>query len=169
MILCTGVTLLSIEDMRYNFLTFVMCFLWGIEDGALNIHTYQVLGTEFKSKTEPFSVFNLIQGLAVFAFQGAQSMIDTDHKGSIVNWTLVVGAFAVLACLTTYFMPFNKIDKNSPEYRARMEIAGASSEIVSASSLQLSPVGQSDKNRDYKLNLTENTQSSMFRDSSTKE
>ena len=68
MILCIGVTLLSIEDMKYNFLTFVMCFLWGIEDGALNIHTYHVLGTEFKSKSEPFSVFNLVQGLAVFAF-----------------------------------------------------------------------------------------------------
>jgi len=106
-ILTAAVTLISIQVLKYNWLTYVMCFIWGIQDGAINIHTYRILGTEFKSKSEPFSVFNLVQGISVFCFQGIQSMIDSDEKGSLEDWTLVAGVFGAVALGVTYFMPFN--------------------------------------------------------------
>jgi predicted MFS family arabinose efflux permease len=47
--LTTTITYLSILSLQYNFLTFLMCFAWGIQDGALNSHTFQMLGFEFES------------------------------------------------------------------------------------------------------------------------
>lgn len=36
----TIVTYLSILSLDYTFLTINMCFTWGIQDGALNSHTF---------------------------------------------------------------------------------------------------------------------------------
>lgn len=78
--LVTLLTIFSILSKRYGWLTFVMCSIWGIQDGAVNIHTFKILGSEFKSKSEPFSVFNLVQGISVFVFQGIEGVIDSDNK-----------------------------------------------------------------------------------------
>lgn len=67
-IVMIGITLWSIGIERYNFITFMMSFAWGIQDGTINIHTMRTLGSEFKSKSEPFGVFNLVQGITVFIF-----------------------------------------------------------------------------------------------------
>ena len=61
------VTILSINSADYNALSFLMTFLWGFQDGALNIHTFQILGFEFETQSEPFGVFNLVQGIGVAA------------------------------------------------------------------------------------------------------
>ena len=68
-IVMTGVSLFSISLARFNYLTYTMTFLWGVQDGAVNIHTLQTLGSEFESHGEPFGVFNLMQGISVFIFQ----------------------------------------------------------------------------------------------------
>ena len=68
-LIMTSASLVSIYYERFNALTFVMAFFWGLEDGIFNIHTYQVLGSEFETKSEPFGVFTFVQGLAVFIFQ----------------------------------------------------------------------------------------------------
>ncbi len=39
MILTTICTLLTILKNKYNYLTFITCFLWGVVDGFANIHT----------------------------------------------------------------------------------------------------------------------------------
>ena len=33
------VTLLSIHKHEFNYLTYVMCFMWGYQDGGIIIHT----------------------------------------------------------------------------------------------------------------------------------
>ena len=38
-ILMTIVTIISIGSGRFNWLSFVMSFLWGVQDGMINIHT----------------------------------------------------------------------------------------------------------------------------------
>lgn len=65
----TLITLISVSIERFNWLSFVMSFLWGIQDGMINIHTLRTLGFEFISHSEPFGVFNLFNGLSVFVFQ----------------------------------------------------------------------------------------------------
>ena len=67
-ILTISVTLASIGASRFNWLSYLMSFMWGIADGTINIHTLQTLGFEFNSHSEPFGVFNLVQGISVFTF-----------------------------------------------------------------------------------------------------
>lgn len=65
-ILMTGATLLSISMARYNWNTFLMTFMWGIQDSFFNIHAFKILGSEFTNHSEPFGVEQLLQGISVF-------------------------------------------------------------------------------------------------------
>jgi MFS family permease len=47
-------SLVVIYQVSYNYITFICCFFWGLSDGALNIHSFQVLGSEFESTDLPF-------------------------------------------------------------------------------------------------------------------
>lgn len=44
-----NVTAVSVYSEKYDWMTFLMCFLWGLQDSSLNIHTFQILGFEFIS------------------------------------------------------------------------------------------------------------------------
>ena len=72
----TAVALASVNSQEFGSLTFAMCFLLGFQDGATNIHLFQLLGSEFDSQAASFSVFNMLQGLSVFLFMIAQTFID---------------------------------------------------------------------------------------------
>lgn len=147
----TIITVFSILSEHYGWLTFVMCFIWGIQDGAVNIHTFQILGFEFVSKSEPFSVFNLVQGIAVFGVEGIQGSIDSDDKHQQMLYTIVCGGFGMVACGITYFMPFNKTDNS--ELTRDLQISATTSGHMS-SSLPQSPTGSK-----YKLNTSDNNSS----------
>jgi predicted MFS family arabinose efflux permease len=45
---------------EFNYLAYIMCFVWGFQDSGLNCLTRCVLGFEFESKITPFSVFNFV-------------------------------------------------------------------------------------------------------------
>ena len=38
--LMTAVTFTSVDMCEYNYMTFIMCFVWGYLDGANNIHIF---------------------------------------------------------------------------------------------------------------------------------
>ena len=38
-----NVTAVSVNSEKYDWMTFLMCFLWGLQDSSLNIHTFQIL------------------------------------------------------------------------------------------------------------------------------
>ena len=44
-IVMIAVSMISIYSEQFNILTFIMSFLWGVQDGVINTHTYQVLGS----------------------------------------------------------------------------------------------------------------------------
>ena len=71
----TATTCYSVHMDKYNYMTFIMTFVWGYLDGAINIHSFQILGFEFASKSLPFGVFNLVQGICVFAMQEIQGQL----------------------------------------------------------------------------------------------
>lgn len=77
------------------------------------------MGFEFESQSEPFGVFNLIQGISVFIFQLIQSYLDTTNNQTVITYTLIVGAFAAAAHLTTYFFPYSKISTNDEDIDKR--------------------------------------------------
>jgi len=47
----------STNSLKYNYLSFLMCFLWGIQDSISMSNTMQILGFEFETESEPFGVF----------------------------------------------------------------------------------------------------------------
>jgi len=49
----TILSLVVIYQVSYNYVTFTCCFFWGLSDGALNIHSFKVLGSELVNRS-PF-------------------------------------------------------------------------------------------------------------------
>ena len=66
--LMMGSTITFIIMFEFNYMVWIMCFLWGFTDSAINTNTQEMVGFEFDNNSEPFSVANLIQCLANFSF-----------------------------------------------------------------------------------------------------
>lgn len=58
-VIMTALSIWFIIIDNYNVLTFFMTFFWGLQDAALNTHSSQMLGFEFATNVEPYSIFNL--------------------------------------------------------------------------------------------------------------
>jgi MFS family permease len=97
-------TLFYLSYLRYNLLVFLMAFMWGVEDGAVNTHCLEMLGFEFDDNTVPFSIFSMFEAVAVFVFQILQSFVG-DSYGWYIGLTGLSGA---LMCGTTYFFEFRE-------------------------------------------------------------
>lgn len=58
--------ILSVWNNKFDWLSFLMCFLWGCNDSAVNVYIYQVNGFEFENASDPFAVWNVLMGLSNF-------------------------------------------------------------------------------------------------------
>jgi MFS family permease len=67
-ILMTLITCAFIQVYEFNWLPWVMCFIWGFQDSMVNTHSQEMLGFEFDNNSEPFSIFNILQCFACFIF-----------------------------------------------------------------------------------------------------
>jgi MFS family permease len=54
------VVTMSTNSLKYNSLSFILCFLWGVQDSISMSNTMQILGFEFESDSEPFGVFQTV-------------------------------------------------------------------------------------------------------------
>ncbi len=70
------VTVLYAIIYDFGVLAFLMCFLWGFQDSAVNTHSQEILGFEFENNSEPFSVFNIAQCMATAIFSLIQIAVD---------------------------------------------------------------------------------------------
>lgn len=57
--LTTLLTLVFLSVNRYCWLAHMMTFMWGLQDSFTNTHCLEMLGFEFETNTEPYSVMNL--------------------------------------------------------------------------------------------------------------
>lgn len=39
----------TINRLKYDWVTFVTCLVWGFQDGVVNTHVFNILGFEFSS------------------------------------------------------------------------------------------------------------------------
>ena len=101
-----GVTVGFILVFKYNALAFIMCFFWGFQDSAVNTHTQEILGFEFDDNYTPFSLFNIWQSIACFAFQLVFSVINGQDE--YLWMTIIATVAAVICCGVTYFFPFRE-------------------------------------------------------------
>ena len=51
---------------HYDWRWYMVCFFWGILDSSDNTLISTILGFEFTSKTEPFSVYKFLQSFSAF-------------------------------------------------------------------------------------------------------
>ncbi|CDW80279.1 major facilitator superfamily protein [Stylonychia lemnae] len=109
MIVMFAFTFGFLVDYRYTWLTFVMTFLWGLQDSAVNTHVFEMLGFEFDNNDDAFAIYSLIQSLASFIFQFSQSLVDTHEKYYI--YTGVLAFIGVICIGITYFFDFKHLQK----------------------------------------------------------
>lgn len=67
-VITTVVTAIYIKTNVYGFMAFVMAFFWGLSDSCVSIHLDAILGFEFTSNKEPFSIDCLIESTTVVTF-----------------------------------------------------------------------------------------------------
>lgn len=85
---------------KFSALAFVMCFLWGIQDGAVNTHCMEMLGFEFEDSSDAFAVFSMFQGIVCFSVQLIQSAV-IDRNGFII-YTACIGIIGFVSLGLTY-------------------------------------------------------------------
>lgn len=98
-ILQTCITLLYLSIFEYNWLAFAMAFMWGFQDSANNTHTSEMLGFEFDSNTQPYSIDNLVESVGVFVFDIGEAFVKGRKAFLIFN--LIVGILGVCFNATT--------------------------------------------------------------------
>jgi hypothetical protein len=104
--LATALTIIFLVYEDYNWFTFVMAFMWGVEDGSVNTHALEMLGFEFDDNTDPFAIFSMFEAFAVFIFQLIQSRVDGRDKYFI--YIGVAGGLGCIMCGMTYFFDFKE-------------------------------------------------------------
>ena len=65
-----------------------------------------MLGFEFDTATDPFSVFASIQALGVVIFQLIQSYLDTDSEKALQTYTGIVCVLGLFLTGITYFFEY---------------------------------------------------------------
>ena len=60
MVAMTAVTFTFCLLWEFSWLAYLMCFLWGFQDSAINTHSGEILGFEFDSNSEPYAVYNIL-------------------------------------------------------------------------------------------------------------
>ena len=115
----TGVTILSINLLTYNYVTFIMCFMWGYQDGSQNTFLFQILGFEFASNSDPFGVFTVWQGLSVFSFQMIEgNFVDENNQHQLTVYTIIIGVIGLIFNGVTFGFKF-RVDQARMKERAK--------------------------------------------------
>lgn len=75
----------------------VLCTVWGIQDGAVNVMLDCILGFQFDSKRTPFSVNKMVYSMFIFVFVFSQSFIVT--RNAQIAWLLFCSVFQVFSIM----------------------------------------------------------------------
>ena len=96
----------QIQMNKDNFLVYAFTFFWGFSDGAVCIHTDTILGFEFDTAQDPFSVCICIQSIGAVVFQIIQGVIDEDSEVTLKIYTSFVCIIGVCLCAITLLFDF---------------------------------------------------------------
>ena len=62
------------------------------------------MGFEFENNSEPFSVFNLVQAIAVFIFEIVETSVSS--YPAYLFYTIVIGTIGLISCGIAYSFEF---------------------------------------------------------------
>jgi MFS family permease len=111
---CVSIVILYIMIDEYTWLAYLMTFAWGWMDSCASIHLDAILGFEFESSKEPFSIDSLFEALMVFTFQMIQSIIETQHQ--MLVYMCCLGVLGVLMTTSTLFFGFRSRNIKNEEF-----------------------------------------------------
>mmetsp|Transcript_34919 Transcript_34919/g.33963 ORF Transcript_34919/g.33963 Transcript_34919/m.33963 type:complete len:224 (-) Transcript_34919:26-697(-) len=89
---------------RYSWMAYAMTFFWGWQDSFISIHIDSILGFEFPTTKEPFSVDSFMESLTVFSFEVVNSMID--GRESRIAYIFLVGMVGIISNYMTLYFKF---------------------------------------------------------------
>ena len=102
-----GITIGFIQVFEFNWMAWVMCFLWGCQDSGVNTQVQEMLGFEFdNASSEPFSIYNIFQCLACFIFQIIEAYVNDQPQ--YLYYTIALAVICVIANGMPYFFPFRE-------------------------------------------------------------
>ena len=90
----------------YSVWAYVVTFMWGFQDSSISIHLNSILGFEFASNKEPYSIDALVEAIMVFTFQVIQSRIRSVNAHFM--YMTFVGLCGIAMTLTTYFFDYTE-------------------------------------------------------------
>jgi hypothetical protein len=91
---------------KYNALVFLVTLLWGFQDSSVNTHVSEILGFEFETNVEPYSVFNLVQSATVFVFLSIEAYIKSHMQYYAYN--IIIGILGLFMCGATLNFKFKR-------------------------------------------------------------
>jgi len=95
---------------EYNYLAFVMAFIWGLQDSCSNTQVSEILGFEFENNVESYAGSTIIQSFGVMLIAGIDIFIVNQQRLFIFN--LVIGILGILMCSKTLEFDFKKDSKS---------------------------------------------------------
>ena len=118
--------IVNIREGNFGVLSYVLCFLWGLQDGIVNTHCFQMLGYEFDTYGDQYSVFQFVQGISVSIFQFTESELDIDSDDSnrsILNYTYFISVFGLVCIAYTFTFDFKKVVRKPEEEKGESKEA----------------------------------------------
>ena len=107
MIAATATSISSIKKDNFNWISYLNCAMFGLQDGVINIHTLSTLGFEFEFKSQVFALFILIQSLSALLSWNLQNSLNIlDDQSKLLNFTIIVNVFGILSIICSYFFPY---------------------------------------------------------------
>lgn len=99
-------------------LNFLNCFMWGLQDGFVNTHTFQILGFEFDDYTAPFAIYQMVQSLTAFICMIVLSNYnrkdcdceDGKYYEFQLYYTNAMGIIGLLGLFMCFFFDFKKVE-----------------------------------------------------------
>jgi hypothetical protein len=87
-----------------------MTFAWGLQDSSINIHLDSILGFEFTSNKEPFSIDILLESVSAFSFEVIQSFMKDRYRRMFYIGSIGIGG--MLMCFCSYFFEYRSSYKD---------------------------------------------------------
>lgn len=106
-LISTLMVLIFLYRGTFTYIAYVMTFLWGFQDSAVSVHLNSILGFEFSSNKEPFSIDIMMESTNVFLFQFIQSQV-VSFKARFI-YICIVGLLGMGFTLNTYFFDFHLV------------------------------------------------------------
>jgi hypothetical protein len=60
MVIVFLVSIRNLNELEFGTISYITCLVWGLQDGVVNTHCFQMLGFEFDTQSDPFSIFALV-------------------------------------------------------------------------------------------------------------